>query len=94
MSKQELMQEHIANWRKSGQTMADYCQANKIKVCTFHYWRKKISQSHASPSEFITIQSNRNVGVPKSVRISYHNGVQVELPQDSSAELIRTLIHI
>ena len=38
MSKQEIMFQHVENWKRSGLTQATYCEGQNLKTPTFSYW--------------------------------------------------------
>ena len=61
----ERINDHIASWSKSNQSITDYCRAQNIPKSTFYYWRKKSdpklypakSDKHLSNSSFIEISN-------------------------------------
>lgn len=34
----------IARWRRSGQSVAEFCQANQISNPSFYQWRKRLAE--------------------------------------------------
>jgi len=38
----------MARWRRSGQTVAVFCQANQISNPSFYQWRKRLAEAKAS----------------------------------------------
>lgn len=40
----DRINEHLASWSKSNQTITDYCAAQNISKSTFYYWRRKSNQ--------------------------------------------------
>jgi len=56
----EQWQNHIAAWKDSGNTQANYCQQHGLVPHTFWYWKKKLSAISApsarpSPAPFIPV---------------------------------------
>jgi len=41
ISKSEYWQQHIKDWKESGQARTAYCSQNNLRLTTFDYWRKK-----------------------------------------------------
>ena len=60
MSKQEIVFQHVENWKRSGLTQATYCEGHNLKTHTFSYWVIKYQKQHThldSESAFITIEN-------------------------------------
>ena len=60
MSKQEIMFQHVENWKRSGLTQATYCEGQNLKTPTFSYWVIKYQKQNThldSESAFITIEA-------------------------------------
>ena len=48
--KKEFWQNHIEEREKSGLSQVEYCQAHKIALSTFGYWKRKLNQgTNAKP---------------------------------------------
>ena len=61
ISKSEYWQQHLKDWKKSGQARTAYCSQNNLRLTTFDYWRKKLRE----PTGQIKL-----VQVPTSGRLS------------------------
>lgn len=53
MTKHQLWQKRIADWKTSGQTQQAFCKQNGLAVSTFCTWLKKIRHTSSQPSESI-----------------------------------------
>jgi len=56
----EQWQSHIAAWKASGITQADYCKAHGLVVSSFWYWKKKqltplAPSAEITPASFIPL---------------------------------------
>ena len=64
MSKQEIMFQHVENWKLSGLTQATYCEGQNLKTPTFSYWVIKYQKQNThldSESAFITIEKQASL---------------------------------
>ena len=64
MSKQEIMFQHVENWKRSGLTQATYCEGQNLKTPTFSYWVIKYQKQNThldSESAFITIEKQASL---------------------------------
>ena len=92
MSKQDLMYDLVAEQERSGLTITAFCEANDIKLNTFHYWKRKYKEESSSGSGFIAIPTlSRASNQP--VRLTYPNGVNIHLAV-ADLSLIAQLIRI
>ena len=51
----EEWQRRIEEWKASDLTQEEYCKENNLKIATFHYWRKKISERKATGPAFVEV---------------------------------------
>ena len=78
---------------KSGQSVAQFCMAQRIKVPTFQYWRKKLGvPGEEVRAGFIQLHAGR---IGKGIVIRCQNGLELELPADyppeQAGQLIRSM---
>jgi|TARA_Y100000031_G_C8106591_1_gene331316 hypothetical protein len=60
MNKNQHWQKTIDDCRASGLTQKAFCQQRNIKIHTFHYWLKKISEKQTSEGSFIPFQTTES----------------------------------
>ncbi|MEE4243619.1 MAG: hypothetical protein V2I36_19315 [Desulfopila sp.] len=53
--KKKFWQNHIEACGKSGLSQVEYCQARKIPLSTFGYWKRKLNQSDKTKPVFYPI---------------------------------------
>jgi transposase-like protein len=92
MTKQEkkaMMDSTVADWRESGMSQTDYARTHGIKKSTLRYWIAKTGTS-GNQSDFI------QVGLPvgQNIRIRYPQGVELILPVQTPAGMLRMLISL
>ena len=80
----------VQNWQESGLSQVEYAKAHEIKLATLRYWIFKHRQSTDDQPGFIRL----NGISPQDIHIHYPNGVELFLPVQASAGLLRYLIHI
>lgn len=88
MSKQEIMLQHVENWKQSGLTQSAYCESQNIKRPTFSYWLKISNKQESIPldSSFITIEKQASIA-SGNYEIVYPNGVILRINTSNLAEL-------
>jgi hypothetical protein len=59
MNKTEHWQKIIDNCKASGLTQKTFCQNHNIKIHTFHYWLKKLSEKPMDDGKFISFSPSR-----------------------------------
>jgi hypothetical protein len=86
--KKTRMDALVADWRESGMSQLEYARTHGIKVSTIRYWIAKSRKSVNPSSDFIQI------GVPggQNIHIRYPHGVEVFLPVQTPAGMLRVLI--
>jgi hypothetical protein len=80
----------VQNWQESGQSQAEYSRTHDIKLVTLRYWILKLRHPGDDQSDFIQINGIN----AQDIHIRYPNGVELFLPVQASAGLLRSLIHI
>jgi transposase-like protein len=90
MTKQEQMFALVQDHAQSALTISSFCAAHNLKIHCFHYWRKKYRSIGAAPG-FIDLSAAGADSV--ALRLSYPNGVSIDLPVADLA-LISRLIHL
>jgi transposase-like protein len=91
---QEEMFTLIKKWKKSGTNQEEFCQQHDISIHAFHYWQRKMRQSHSSPVPgFIPVETVPPTNVCNGeIQIQYPNGVLVILDKAVSISRLRALI--
>ncbi len=56
MNKTEQWQNIIDDCKASGLTQKNFCQNHNIKIHTFHYWLKKLSEKSKPKNHFIPFE--------------------------------------
>ena len=101
-SKQSFWQQHIDQWRQSGQSQQRYCQAHSIALATFGYWRRKLKKGSAEKPRFYPLvlsgQPLRSKSAHKnnsSLRVVLgDNRFTIEIEDHSSPTALREVITI
>ena len=89
MSKQEIMFQHVENWKLSGLTQATYCEGQNLKTPTFSYWVIKYQKQNThldSESAFITIEKQASLSCG-NYEIVYPNGVTLRINTSNLSDL-------
>ena len=82
----------VEQWKVSNQSKILFCKNNSINIHTFDYWYFKYKKQNAS-TNFIEIKPPKTITTGK-LRLTYPNGVSIELPENTNLALISSLIHI
>jgi hypothetical protein len=93
MTRQEKKSEMatiVQNWKESGLSQVAYASTHDIKLVTLRYWILKNRHSADDQSAFIQLNGISS----QDIHIRYPNGVELFLPAQVSAGLLRSLIHI
>ena len=80
----------VQDWQESGLSQAEYARTHDIKLVTLRYWILKHRQSADDQPAFIQLNGISS----QDIHIRYPNGVELFLPVQASAGLLRSLIHI
>lgn len=93
MTKQEQMFSLVQQQEQSGLTIGRFCTEHNLKLNTFHYWRKRYKETNSSSKGFIAIRSFAHADASAPIRVSYPNGVNVDL-SSADLSLIVSLIRV
>ena len=52
LDKKKYWQEHVASWRVSNLSQAEYCRINGLRTYVFSYWKRKESKAEEVPLRF------------------------------------------
>jgi len=86
--KRNQMAALVSDWQTSGMSQREYAGLHNIRHRTLSYWISKQRQMNDSQSAFIQIQGTFS----QDIRIRYPHGVEVILPAQTPAGLLRVLI--
>jgi precorrin-2 methylase len=80
-NKADQMLEHIAQRVSSGQTVANYCEQNGMRVSSYYYWQQKLKQEKQSGG-FIKLpslpsMSRMEVILPNGIRLCFNELIPV-----------------
>jgi len=86
----------IDRWRLSGQSQKEFCRQEQVSHHTFKYYtaqKNKESKQELNVSKFmpVTLAADKR---PPTLKISYPNGVSIDVDDTISSHLLRTLIHL
>lgn len=76
----------VAQWQRSGLSMARFCEDHDVGYASFCYWRKRLAednQSLASEASFVDLGALASSGVDGGwhIVLSLGNGVELRLRQ-------------
>lgn len=80
----------VADWQASGLSQVEYSRAHNIKLATLRYQITRMRQTADEHPDFIQIGGFGS----REIHIRYPNGVELILPAEVQAGLLRSLIHI
>ena len=80
----------VSDWQTSGLSQVEYANTHNFKLATLRYWISKHRRSGDRTSDFIQIGGN----FTQSIHIRYPHGVELILPVQTPAGLLRSLIQI
>ena len=84
------MASNVQDWQTSGQSQVEYALTHNIKVATLRYQITRFRQMTDDQPSFIQIGG---IG-SQEIHIRYPHGVELILPAQVPAGLLRSLIHI
>ncbi|NCA76141.1 MAG: hypothetical protein EOM90_07385 [Alphaproteobacteria bacterium] len=84
------MAANVQDWQTSGLSQVEYARANNIKVATLRYQITRFRQTADEQPAFIQIGGISS----QEIHIRYPHGVELILPAQVPAGLLRSLIHI
>jgi hypothetical protein len=88
----EAMFPLIREWQNSTMTKKQFCEQAKVGYHTFNYWFKKFNceNEHVKPgfTEYKVVDQKCLPGI----RLSFTNGVTVELPSGTGCDMVNYLV--
>ena len=91
--RQTEMKALIEEWKESRISKPVFCKNRSVNIHTFNYWCQKIKKQKPIPG-FIEIRPIGNQTIPQTIRLTYPNGVCIELSSASDLGLIASLINL
>jgi transposase-like protein len=89
----EEQAEHIARWKESALSQADYSRANNIPPTTFYTWNRKQNKHVSGTSSFIEVKLKRPItGEEDKIELVIRNGIILRMREDISPQIIRGII--
>jgi len=89
--------QHIATWRASGMTQADYCREHGVNAKTFSAWVRNESRldNSSPPLEAIPVQviPSEPTVIPTPLTLRFKHGTQLELSTAVSPRWLAELLH-
>ena len=80
----------IEDWQASGLSQIEYARTHDIKISTLRYWISRQRQATDDQPAFIEVSGFDN----RVIHIRYPHGVELVLPAQVPAGLLKSLIHI
>lgn len=56
--RRQIWEQRIADCEASGQTIIAWCHANEVKLCNYHYWKRRLrepGESKAGPLQWLSL---------------------------------------
>jgi len=93
---ERIWRERLARYRRSGESVVDFCEREGVSTPTFYAWKRRLSGSAVngqattrSAPLFVPLSLG---AVAAGVRIVLPGGAVVELPPGADERLLRTCI--
>jgi hypothetical protein len=89
--REEFWRNAIAGWKKSGQSIRDYCSERLLSEASFHGWRRELAkrdQTTPPALKFLPVQ----VHAEATVEVVLPNGLVVRVPAGASAATVAALV--
>lgn len=64
MEKAKHWRGHLDQWQKSGLSQRGYCLEHDLKCHSFHYWRKKLSETASSQLRLVPLSGRTQAANP------------------------------
>jgi hypothetical protein len=93
-SNAQFWEEHIAAWRSTGLSQAEYCRSNGLVKSRFWYWRRRLDRHEAEDISFVPVAVSPNRTSPPSgaIRVITPNGYRIELENGFDPHGMRQLL--
>jgi chaperone required for assembly of F1-ATPase len=86
--KRSMMLTVVEQWQQSGMTQAEFAQEHNLTLVKLRYWIHKHRQIE-NGSAFIQLNGFSHAGIS----IRYPNGVELSLPTQTPAVVLKSLIN-
>jgi hypothetical protein len=90
VEKRSRMVDVVMDWQVSGASQKEYSRLHDLKLSTLRYWVKKLRKPDDRQPAFIRVGGLGAQGI----HIRYPHGVEVVLPAQAPAGLLRMLISL
>lgn len=89
-AKAALWRRRWGRFRRSGQTVAEFCAGEGLSVASFYYWRHRLEDEATQGQEdraASAFQAVRLTAGPAPLSIHLADGVRIELPGENLAAI-------
>ncbi len=88
----EFWARHLADYRRSGLSYAEYCRRHDLTESAFGYWRRKLSASPQGKPAFVELKVA--AADPGGIEIILRNQIRVAVDSDFDKALLVRLIGV
>lgn len=93
-SKEEYWKDHVDRYRKSGQSLKQYCLTEELSYWTFREWVKKLDMAVDSKLVKISRQENEQTNNHQSyLDIIVSKKISIRIVQGFNGELLRDVLN-
>jgi transposase-like protein len=93
-SNRKAMFDKVRACLDSGQTKRNWCAQNNIRENVFYYWLQQYRKAENHHTSGFVLLKPKQAHQSGGLKISYPNGVKLELESASDFSLIQTLIRL
>jgi hypothetical protein len=90
LEKRSMMLSLVEQWQQSGMSQAEFAQVQNLTLIKLRYWIRKHRQNENTTSAFIPLNGFAQQGIS----IRYPNGVELMLPVQVPAAILKSLVNI
>jgi hypothetical protein len=90
LEKRSMMLSLVDQWQQSGMSQAEFAQVQNLTLIKLRYWIRKHRQNANPTSAFIPL----NGFAQQVISIRYPNGVELMLPLQVPAAILKSLVNI
>lgn len=93
--KRGYWQGHIASWRQSGLSQAEYCRRQSLSIKNFGYWKRKQSKTQGGQLKFFPLVLSRPAQAQESTPLQLtlqEKRFTIEIKEDFSPVVLKKLI--
>lgn len=83
----------IERQRKSNLSVQSYCDQNRLSVCSFYYWNRKL-KSHLLLEQFTEIRIADHAKSNPGILVRFPTGVEMWLEEGTDPAFLRSLAGI